>query len=1044
MKRLFVYCKDNFKFLLQYLPESTGLSYYFFSEITQLNIAIQQLKPDAILFDSIEFDNAISSGIDGVGNKTPIIISGTFTSLPKIPNSQIHCLPDIFNKADVFKLFSKLKLINNSFIPFADIPKHKNHSEEIKNDKQLENQQFLNLLMDNIPDAIYFKDRASRFTKINHAQAVTLGVNTPEDAIGKRDEDFLGGNQGKETYKDEQNLMNSGIPLINKLEHIVTSSVDKYVRATKIPLKDAKGHSIGMVGISRDVSNEYKIGNELRKEKKFMDLLMDNLPDRIYFKDRDSRFIRCNMALAKMFGLNSPEEMYGKTDFDFFESVHAKEAFEDEQRIMKKRSVIIDKLESHIKNGERFWELTTKIPFVNSKNEVIGLVGISHNFTKQKKLEDNLEKEKELLQILMDNVPDYIYFKDKNSKFIRANKAVASFLKTDVNEMIGKTDLDYLSKETAEEIYKQDSSVFKNDVEIINQVEKLENLDGKTIWVSTTKIPISDEHSKVIGLVGVSRDVTILELTKQQFEMAKVKAEEANRAKSLFLANMSHEIRTPMNGVIGMADILSKSKLDSTQKEYLDIIMKSGQTLLSLINNILDFSKIESGKMELETVPINIRSVIEEVADIHIVHATSKSIDLLTYIDPEVPEFVGGDYVRLKQIITNLVNNAIKFTSKGEVVIHVSYIGTTNGTHEIQFKIKDSGIGISKENQKKLFKSFSQVDPSTTRKYGGTGLGLAICQKLVTLMGGELDLESSSNSGSTFFFKGKFAASGEIKNNNMFLCKDQLQGKHIAIVDDNETNRLIFKNYLETWHVKVSEFKDGFEALSFFKEQYDSGNPIDLVLVDYQMPGMSGKELAKQIKADQRISDLKLILLSSIIDAIQTSEMNEIGFETGLNKPIKMNQLLNVILKVLGMPQEQKEFESVENENHLISFKNKRFLIVEDNKINIKVAQITLSGLSSHVEVATNGLEAVNLFQKHKFDVILMDIRMPVMDGVEATLKIRELEKSLNAEDPVKIIATTANTLHEDIENCMDNGMDAFLEKPFKRKDLVYILQQLL
>jgi CheY-like chemotaxis protein len=210
------------------------------------------------------------------------------------------------------------------------------------------------------------------------------------------------------------------------------------------------------------------------------------------------------------------------------------------------------------------------------------------------------------------------------------------------------------------------------------------------------------------------------------------------------------------------------------------------------------------------------------------------------------------------------------------------------------------------------------------------------------------------------------------------------------------------------------------------------------------MPGMSGKELAKQIKADQRISDLKLILLSSIIDAIPTSEMNEIGFETGLNKPIKMNQLLNVILKVLGMPQEQKEFESVENDNHLISFKNKRFLIVEDNLVNIKVAQITLSGLSTHVEVATNGLEAVNLFRKHPFDVILMDIRMPVMDGVEATLKIRKLEKSLNTNNPVKIIATTANTFHEDIENCMDNGMDAFLEKPFKRKDLVSILQQLL
>jgi two-component system, sensor histidine kinase and response regulator len=1044
MKRLCVFSKDHFEFLLEFLPESKELTYCFFSEIKLLTTLLKQKKPDALLVESAELNNVILNCVDFIDDKTPIIVLGNTADSSNFPNLQIQFLLETSSKSDILKLFSRLNLINENDALADNLSKNDTNLNTTKISNTLENQPFLDFLMDNIPDTIYFKDRESRFTKINHAQAVTLGINNPEDAIGKRDEDFFDIKISKEAYKDEQHIMNTGVPLINKLERLTIPQAEKYVRATKIPLKDEKGNCIGLVGISRDVSKEYVVEKELLREKKFMDLLMDNLPDRIYFKDRNSQFIRCNMALAKIFGLNAPEEMYGKTDLDFFEPIHAKEAFEDEQRIMRERTLIVDKLESYLKGRERIWELTTKIPFVNSKDEVVGLVGISHDFTKQKQLEDKLKREKDLLQMLMDNVPDYIYFKDINTKYIRANKAIANFFKTDVNNLIGKADVDFLSKAAAKKTHKQDLFVLNKEKVLINEVEKLQDLDGNTVWISTTKVPIKDENSQVIGLVGVSRDVTMLELTKQHFEMAKIKAEEANEAKSLFLANMSHEIRTPMNGIIGMADIMSKSNLDVSQKEYLDIIMKSGQTLLSLINNILDFSKIESGKMELETVPINIRSVIEEVADMHVVQATSKSVDLLTYIDPEIPEFVGGDYIRLKQIITNLVNNAIKFTSKGEVVVHVNYLGKVNGNHEISFKVKDTGIGIAEENQKKLFRSFSQVDASSTRKYGGTGLGLAISQRLVGLMKGELKLESALNSGSLFYFKCEFLESINIQSNHVFLSKKQLKGKHIVIVDDNITNRLIFNNYLKTWQVKVTEFKDGYEALAFFKNQPETLKSIDLVLVDYHMPGMNGRELAESIKADNNTKHLKLILLSSITDAIPSAELKRIGFETGLNKPIKMNQLLNVTLQVLGMPQQQKASEDSENENHYLIYKNKRFLIVEDNLVNIRVAQIVLKGLSPHVEVAKNGLEAVELFQKNKYDIILMDIRMPVMDGIEATLEIRKLEKNIKIKEPVKIIALTANTFQEDIETCMDNGMDAFLEKPFTRKDLVTILQRLL
>jgi signal transduction histidine kinase len=302
-------------------------------------------------------------------------------------------------------------------------------------------------------------------------------------------------------------------------------------------------------------------------------------------------------------------------------------------------------------------------------------------------------------------------------------------------------------------------------------------------------------------------------MTRQSYRLAKEKAEEANKAKSLFLANMSHEIRTPMNGVIGMADILKRTNLDDVQREYLDIIMKSGQTLLSIINDILDFSKIESGKMELENIPVSIRNIVEEVADIQVFHANEKSIDLITFVDAGIPDFVYGDYVRLKQVITNLVNNAIKFTSKGEVYISVEHAGQSGNLHDLQFKVIDTGIGIPKEHQEKLFSSFTQVDNSTTRKYGGTGLGLAISQRLISAMGSEIVLRSEEGNGSEFSFVLRMKEAREEQPDAINLTNVSFKNLNVLIVDDNRTNRKIFREYLENWGVNVFEVSNGYDAL---------------------------------------------------------------------------------------------------------------------------------------------------------------------------------------------------------------------------------------
>lgn len=921
---------------------------------------------------------------------------------------------------------------------YEKITKEKIMQEHLKKEKQ-----YLQMLMDNIPDTIYFKDRNSKFIRINKAQAGILGLENPEEAIGKMDTDFFDPEHAMQAYLDEQKLMRNGVPLVNKLEYIHTAFGYRYVTATKIPLLDESGSCIGMVGVSRDVTREHQAEEALKYEKELMNLLMDNIPDRIYFKDKDSRFIRANKALAKMFGKEEPEELYGKTDFDFHDPIHAKLAFEDEKQLMKEGKPLIGKIESHMLEVNRIWESTTKIPLFDKNHDVMGMVGISRDFTKQKQLEEALEKEKDLLQNLMDNVPDFIYFKDLDSKYFRINKAVADSLQlNDVSDVYGKSDHDFFPKEIADGFLEHEKEIFATGDAVVGKIEKSCLLDGSTIWVSTTKIPLRDENGKITGLVGISRDVTVQELTKQSYLTAKEKAEEANKAKSLFLANMSHEIRTPMNGVIGMADILKRTKLDDIQKEYLDIIMKSGGTLLSIINDILDFSKIESGKMALESAPVNIRNIVEEVADIQVIHANEKSIDLLTFVDADIPEFVSGDYVRLKQVITNLVNNAIKFTSQGEVFVSAEYVGMHAKKHEILFKVKDSGIGIAKKDQKKLFQSFSQVDTSTTRRFGGTGLGLAISQRLVHEMGGKFKLESEEGKGSVFSFTARFEPSTEQDETSVQFKNVSFKNLNALIVDDTYTNRKIFREYLEKWEMNVYEAVDGNDALNKLKEFLEKGISVDIVLVDYQMAGMDGVELAKRVKADSTLNSTRMILLSSVTDVIERNNIKNYGFEYYLNKPVKLKQLFTVVAAVIGKLKQVKVTDD-ELEISMKGFRDKHFLIAEDNLVNMKVAQFALNEISQNVYPAVNGVEAINIFKNNPIDFILMDIQMPVMNGIEATLEIREFEKQRNAVNPVRIIAMTANTLREDIEKCLEAGMDAFLGKPFRVADMVNVLKEI-
>lgn len=794
------------------------------------------------------------------------------------------------------------------------------------------------------------------------------------------------------------------------------------------------GQMIGTQGILRDVTHRRNTEDKLAAEKNLLRTLIDNLPDRIYVKDTEGRKTLSNTADMLASGAKTMSEVIGKNDFDSYPAELANKFWTDDKFILDTQTPVLNREELGLdENGNSVWVMTSKMPVRDSQGQVMGLVGIGRDITEQKNTQLEIKRQKQFYETLIAHTPVAIVVLDNTEKISSCNPAFESLFNYESSEVLGVM-LDELITTPASRAEAQSytQQVMNSTVHAFG---KRRRKDGSLVDVEIFGVPVLVEDKKV-GALAIYHDIS--EIVHAQEE-----AEQANRSKSEFLANMSHEIRTPMNGVMGMLELALDTSLTSEQRDYLQTSLKSAEALLSLLNDILDFSKIEAGKLELEAINFNLRNAIEDVGYTMAKRAQDKGLELVCLVHPDIAHTLRGDAGRLRQILTNLVGNAIKFTHQGEIVIRAESLEENESHVRIHFSVQDTGIGIPTERQPAIFDRFTQADGSTTRKYGGTGLGLTISRQLVAAMGGIMGLKSEAGIGSDFWFDITFE-----KINSELLPQTQaaalsamdLRSARVLGIDDNQTNRLVLSKMVEGFGCRIDMAASGARGLEMLHQAARSGDPYHLVLLDMQMPGMDGEQTTRAIKSDPLVKEVKIVILTSMGQRGDAMRLESLGCSGYLLKPVKQQMLHEALIAVLGSRAEKEKGIVT---RHLIAEKHasdKRILLAEDNAINQKLAVALLQKAGYSVDVVDNGLQAFEKIISGRYSAVLMDVQMPELDGYEATQKIREWETSHDQHIP--IIAMTAHAMKGDREKCLEAGMDDYVTKPIESKILHSVLDR--
>jgi two-component system sensor histidine kinase/response regulator len=707
--------------------------------------------------------------------------------------------------------------------------------------------------------------------------------------------------------------------------------------------------------------------------------LIEDMPLHLIVKDMDGRFVYVNRETRKLLGLPS-ERILGKTDFDLFPENLAREYRDDDQRVMATGETV-EQIELNSTAATACKVRVRKSLIRDPNGHRFGIAVAFSDVTEQTVVQAELEQERFLFHTLLDNLPDYIYFKDRESRFMRVSRMLARRMGlTDPIDAIGTDDFAYHRAEYAQAARDDELRLLREGHEIIGREEHAIWPDGTMTWVATTKLPMRDADNKIVGTFGISRDITEMKEASEALKLAKEAAESANRAKSEFVANLSHEIRTPMNAVIGMSELLLRSRLDVAQTDQVQSILESGEALLGLLNDILDFSRIESGRFELDPTPGDLRESVAGIMKSLAVRAHEKSVELAYDVSSDVPQTIIADFTRLRQVLVNLVGNAIKFTEDGEVVLRVIAKQVTRGDVTLRFSVHDTGIGIPPEKLDVIFEEFEQVDRSTTRRFGGTGLGLAITLRIVRMMGGQIEVESELGKGSTFAFSVTVPIGEAPKQDPDKTQPGTVEGIRVLIVDDNATNREILLGISENWGMRPTTTSGVTDALNELHRAVRENDRFDIVLTDVNMPDRDGFELAKAIRQDDSLRQTPIIMLTSGMREDDMARVSELHVQSHIMKPVRQSTLLKAITKTLSERTQTEESDQPTSDIKP-SCRPLRILVAEDSLVNQKLATYLLTDEGHTVTIAETGLIAVEQSANQAFDLILMDLEMPEMDG---------------------------------------------------------------
>jgi PAS domain S-box-containing protein len=796
-------------------------------------------------------------------------------------------------------------------------------------------------------------------------------------------------------------------------------------------IRDETGQPVYFHGFLLDITEQKELAEalrgseqELRRQKQYVESLVEINPTGIVAVDRDGTVTSWNLAAEELFGYSRNEAIGRKVDDLVFgrEDLRSEAvSYEDVLRAGRFHTVT----QRTRRDGTLADVELIAVPVIE-EGEPTGYLAIYHDISE-------LQRQKQYYESLLDVSPTAIITIDPEHRVTSWNPAAERLFGYTRDEAVGR-DVDSLVANT--EAVHPEAVRLNRQTEEAGQVQLITRRtrkDGSLVDVDVRAAPIH-VGDEMVGLYALYHDISEVQRAREQ-------AEAATHAKSAFLATMSHEIRTPMNAVIGMTGLLLDTELTPEQRSYAEVIRGSGDALMTIIDDILDFSKIEAGRLELESRPVDLRGCVESALEMVAASASTKGLDLAYFFDPDTPHTIEGDATRLRQILVNLLNNAVKFTDQGEVVLSVdgeeleSGDGEVGTKHTLHFAVRDSGIGIPEDRLSHLFESFSQVDASTTRRYGGTGLGLAISKRLSELMGGTIWVESRVGEGSTFHFTVDAVAAPGLVPAHARGGQPQLHGRRVLIVDDNATNRCILARQAESWGILARDTPHPAEALEWIRR----GDPFDLAILDMQMPEMDGVTLAEEIRRHRDARALPLMMLTSL--GPRDEARRRVEFAAYLTKPIKPARLYDALMTVFGAaptgvqaaaPREEPAEQPTER-------MPLRILVAEDNAVNQQLALLLLKKIGYRADVTANGLEALEALDREHYDVVLMDVQMPEMDGLEAT---RHIHRRWPQGPRPHVIAVTANARQEEREACLAAGMDDYLSKPIRMEELAAALSR--